>query len=322
MGANNPAGRGAPRLGIDLGGTKIEIVALAGGGGGKREAGGEPELLRRRIPAPQGDYAATLAAIVALVDAAEAELGARGTLGIGIPGSISPATGLVRGANSTWINGKPLQADLAALLARPVRVANDANCFALSEATDGAAAGATAVFGVILGTGVGGGLVIGGRIVTGANGIAGEWGHVPLPGRGDGPPRACWCGRIDCIETFLAGPALEREYRAATGAPAAAAEIAVRAESGGDAGASAAMARYAERLARALAMIINIADPEIVVLGGGLSNIAALFRDVPRLWRRHVFADSVATLLVPPRHGDSSGVRGAARLWGAGEGRQ
>lgn len=310
----NSANPAPLHLGIDLGGSKIEIAALAGSGAH------EHALLRRRIAAPRTDYTATLAAIVALVAEAERELGARGTVGLGIPGSISPATGLVRGANSTWINGRPLKADLEERLGRPVRVTNDANCFALSEAADGAAAGAASAFGVILGTGVGGGLVIGGAIVTGANAIAGEWGHAPLPGRGaeDGPPRRCWCGRVDCIETFLSGPALEADYAAAAGARIAATEIATRADAG-DAAAAAIMARYAERLARALAMIINVADPETIVLGGGLSNIAALFREVPRLWVRHVFADQVVTRLVPPRHGDSSGVRGAARLWGAGQ---
>jgi len=302
------------RLGVDLGGTKIEIAALSGDEPGARE------LLRRRIAAPREDYDATLAAIASLVAEAEAALGARGTVGIGIPGSLSPATGLVRGANSTWINGKPLKADLEARLGRPIRLANDANCFALSEAVDGAAAGADSAFGVILGTGVGGGLVIGRRIVTGANGIAGEWGHVPLPGRNgnDGPSRRCWCGRPDCIETYLSGPAFELEYAAANGESLAAAAIAQRAETG-DARAALAMMRYADRLARALAMIVNIADPAVIVLGGGLSNIAALFRDVPARLPRHVFADRFETRLVPPVHGDSSGVRGAARLWRDGE---
>jgi len=301
--------RTAARLGIDLGGTKIEIVALGGA---------EHELLRRRMPTPRDDYAGTIAVIGALVDAAAAELGGAGTVGIGIPGSISPATGLVRNANSTWLNGKPLQRDLEARLGRPVRLANDANCFALSEAADGAGAGAESVFGVILGTGVGGGLVIGNRIVTGANGIAGEWGHIPLPGRGagDGPPRRCWCGRLDCIETFLSGPALERDHAAASGTRVRAHEIAARAAAG-DAAAAAALARYADRLARALAMVVNLVDPAVIVLGGGVSNIGALRRDVPKLWGQHVFSDCVATRLDAAAHGDSSGVRGAARLWPA-----
>ena len=297
------------RVGIDLGGTKIEIVAL-----GDRDR----EVLRRRVPTPRDDYAGTVAAIGALVDAAEAALGGAGTVGIGIPGSISPATGLVRNANSTWLNGKPLQRDLEARLRRPVRIANDANCFALSEAADGAGAGAESVFGVILGTGVGGGLAIGGRIVTGANGTAGEWGHIPLPGRGaaDGPPRRCWCGRLDCIESFLSGPALERDHAEASGARIGAHEIAARAVDG-DPAAGAALARYADRLARALAMVVNLVDPDVIVLGGGVSNIGALRRDVPTLWERHVFSDRVGTRLAAAAHGDSSGVRGAARLWPA-----
>ena len=304
------AARQTVRLGIDLGGTKIEIVALGDG---------ERELLRRRVPTPREDYAGTVAAIGTLVDAAEAELGSAGTVGIGIPGSVSPASGLIRNANSTWLNGQPLQRDLEARLRRPVRLANDANCFALSEAADGAGAGADSVFGAILGTGVGGGLVIGGRIVTGANTIAGEWGHIPLPARGaaDGPPRRCWCGRLDCIETFLSGPAFERDYAAASGEALHAHAIAARAAAG-DAAAAAALARHADRLARALAMVINLVDPDVIVLGGGLSNIASLRHDVPRLWGRHVFSDGVATRLAAAVHGDSSGVRGAARLWPAG----
>ncbi len=318
---NSPAVRRADarqsvRLGIDLGGTKIEIVALGAGRDGERE------LLRRRMPTPREDYAGTVEAIGRLVAAAEAELGAAGTVGIGIPGSISPATGLIRNGNSTWLNDKPLKQDLEARLKRPVRLANDANCFALSEAADGAGAGALAVFGVILGTGVGGGVVVGGEVVTGANAVAGEWGHIPLPGRtdADGPPRRCWCGRPDCIETFLSGPAFERDYAAAAGAAGGATvqadEIARRAE-GGDAAARAAFARYEERLARALAMVVNLLDPDIIVLGGGVSNIPALRRDIPRLWAPHIFSDRIATRLVAAVHGDSSGVRGAARLWSA-----
>jgi fructokinase len=303
------------RLGVDLGGTKIEIVALAAG-----EGGAERELLRRRVATPREDYAGTIEAIGRLVAGAEAELGGEGTVGIGIPGSISPATGLIRNGNSTWLNDQPLRQHLEARLGRKVRIANDANCFAISEAADGAAAGAQSVFAVILGTGVGGGIVIDGRVVTGANAIAGEWGHVPLPGRGDadGPPRRCWCGRPDCIETFLSGPALEREYAASGGMAASAGEIAHRAAAG-EAIAGAALARYQERLARALAMVINILDPEIIVLGGGVSNIAALYAGVPAIWAPHIFSDRIATKLVPAAHGDSSGVRGAARLWAIGE---
>ncbi len=301
------------RYGIDLGGTKIEIAALEAGA-----SGAERELLRRRVPTPREDYAGTIAAIGALVDAAEAELGAAGTVGVGIPGSLSPATGMVRNGNSTWLNGRPLGADLERRLGRPVRLANDANCFALSEATDGAAAGADSVFGVILGTGVGGGIVIDGRLVNGASAIAGEWGHIPLPGRteADGPPRRCWCGRLDCIETYLSGPAFEREHAAASGAPLPAHRIAARAAQG-DGIAAASLARYADRLARGLAMVINLLDPEVIVLGGGVSNIGALRATVPALWTAHVFTDRVTTRLEAAAHGDSSGVRGAARLWPA-----
>jgi fructokinase len=310
--ARRPAdARRTVRLGIDLGGTKIEIAALGGDG-----ADAEREMLRRRVPTPREDYAGTVAAIGALVEVAEAELGAAGTVGVGIPGSISPATGLIRNGNSTWLNGRPLKEDLEARLRRPVRLANDANCFALSEAADGAGAGAVSVFGVILGTGVGGGIVIGGRAVNGANAIAGEWGHIPLPGRepADGPPRPCWCGRADCIETYLSGPAFEREYAAASGARLPAHEVAARATQG-DGIAAAALARYAGRLARSLAMVIDLIDPDVIVLGGGLSNIAALRHAVPKLWGAHIFTDRVATRIEAAVHGDSSGVRGAARLW-------
>ncbi|MBI4184282.1 MAG: ROK family protein [Proteobacteria bacterium] len=297
------------RIGIDLGGTKIEAVALAADGG---------EILRRRVPTPTGDYAGTLRAVIGLVAAIEDRLGARASVGIGIPGAISPATGLVKNANSTWLIGHPLDRDLARLLGRPVRVANDADCFAVSEASDGAGAGARSVFGVILGTGVGGGIVIGGRLVTGPNAIAGEWGHNPLPWPGDderpGPP--CYCGRRGCIETFLSGPGLAADFAAASGRSLGPAGIAAAAEAG-DAHAEAALARYEQRLARALATVINLLDPEVIVLGGGMSNLARLYASVPRLWRRFVFSDHVATRLLPARHGDSSGVRGAAWLWPA-----
>ncbi len=291
------------RIGVDLGGTKIEAIALLDDG---------RELVRRRVETPRGDYDATLAAIGDLVRGIERDLNARGTVGVGIPGTLSPATGLVKNANSTWLIGRPLADDLPRLLERPVRFANDANCFALSEATDGAAAGAAVVFGVILGTGVGGGLVVDGRIVVGANAIAGEWGHNPLPAPRDDerPGPACYCGRRGCIETFLSGPALTADYDGAT--PAS--EIARRAAAH-DTRADAALARYEERLARALAGVINIVDPEVIVLGGGLSNIERLYTAVPALWPPHVFSDRVATRLVPPAHGDSSGVRGAAWLW-------
>ena len=268
------------RIGIDLGGTKIEALAL--------DAGGR-ETFRKRVPTPRGDYQATLKTIASL--AAEA---GEGTVGVGIPGALSHATGLVKNANSTWLIGQPLKQDLERALGRDVRLANDANCFALSEATDGAGAGAEVVFGVILGTGVGGGVVVRGRLLEGANAIAGEWGHnpLPLPRAEDMPLRECYCGRAGCIETYLSGPALERD------------------------GGEAALERYCERLARALAGVINILDPEVIVLGGGVSNIARLYDEVPKLWTRYVFSDHIATRLLPPKHGDSSGVRGAAWLWG------
>lgn len=303
----------AIRIGIDLGGTKIEGLALADDG---------REIDRRRIAAPRGDYDATIGAIVDLVHAIEREVAASGDehcrVGIGIPGTISPATGVIKNANSTWLNGRPLDADLSRALERPVRLANDANCFALSEATDGAAAGAPVVFGVIIGTGTGGGLVVDGRIVTGVNAIGGEWGHNPLPAPEDderpGPP--CYCGRSGCIETFLSGPALERDYAAHGGDRLRAFEISLRADQG-EAIAVACLDRYASRFARAIASIINVVDPDVIVLGGGLSNITSLYDRVPALWGRHIFSDHVATKLLRARHGDASGVRGAAWLWPA-----
>jgi fructokinase len=295
------------RIGIDLGGTKIEGIAIADDGG---------ERLRQRIPAPRGDYQATLTAVVNLVHDIERACGSRGTVGVGIPGALSPATGLVKNANSTWLIGQPLADDLPRRLERPVRFANDANCFALSEATDGAAAGAAIVFGVIVGTGTGGGVVVNGRIVTGANAIAGEWGHNPLPAPRDDerPGPRCYCGRRGCIETFLSGPGFVRDYADGTGLDATPEEIARRANAG-DPGAVAAMERYEERMARSLGSIINVVDPDVVVLGGGLSNIERLYDTVPRLWAPYVFSDHVATRLVRAKHGDSSGVRGAAWLW-------
>ena len=301
------------RIGVDLGGSKIEAALLD-------EAG--TVRFRHRIPAPQQDYSATVAAVAELVAQADSEAGEAGaSIGIGIPGTISPATGLVKNANSTWLNGRPLDRDLGLALGRPVRIANDANCFALSEAVDGAAAGAHAVFGVILGTGVGGGLVIGGHVLTGANAIAGEWGHNPLPwpAPAELPGPVCWCGRHGCIETWASGPALARDHRGSTGRSLATAEIAERAAAG-DAQATESMTRYEERLARALAHAINIIDPDVIVLGGGLSNIARLYENLPRLWEKWVFSDQVVTRIVPPLHGDSSGVRGAAWLWQAGDG--
>jgi fructokinase len=289
------------KIGVDLGGTKIEAVALEED---NRERG------RRRVASPRDDYPGTVEAIGRLVEDLERELGVRASVGIGTPGAVSPATELMKNCNSVWLNGQPLAADLARRLGRPVRLANDANCFALSEARDGAAAGARVVFGVIVGTGTGGGLVVDGRIWTGPNAIAGEWGHNPLPwprdGEWPGPP--CYCGRTGCIETFLSGPGLARDH----GGPAH--DIATRAARGEPA-AEASLGRYEERMARALASVINVLDPDVIVLGGGLSNLARLYETVPRLWRRWVFSDRVDTRLVPPAHGDASGVRGAAWLW-------
>lgn len=294
------------RLGVDLGGTKIEIAALDGTGTAR---------LRRRVAAP-GTYAGTIAAIASLVEGAEAEIGARASLGIGIPGSENPATRLIRGANSTHLNGRPLGADLEARLGRKVRLSNDANCLAMSEAADGAGAGFGSVFAVILGTGVGGGLVVGGRIVEGRNRVAGEWGHNPLPWMtpAEFPGPACWCGQRGCIESFLCGPALAAEAdgpgaRDASGLPARAA--------GGDAKAKAVLDRHADRLARALAAVVNLVDTEAIVLGGGLSNMDHLYESLPRLIPRHVFSDAFSTPVLRARHGDSSGVFGAARLWDA-----
>ena len=298
------------RLGVDLGGTKIEIVALGNDGA---------ELLRHRVASPQGDYAATLAAVVALVHDAEADLQMRGTLGIGIPGALSAVTGCVKNANSTWLNGKPLLDDLQDALQREVRLANDANCFALSEAIDGAAAGAATVFGVILGTGVGGGIVIHGRVLTGANAIAGEWGHNPLsplsslPGEIYDMP-SCYCGHAGCVETFLSGPGMRADHLRVTGTDFDSPQIATRATAG-DQACEATLQRYEARLARALAQVINILDPDVIVLGGGLSNMTRLYENVPPLWPSLVFSDHVVTRLVRNRHGDSSGVRGAAWLW-------
>jgi fructokinase len=315
------------RIGIDVGGTKIEGIALADEG---------TELARFRVPTPRDDYEATVTAIVELVSRLEATSGARGTVGVGIPGTVSPATGLVKNANSTWLIGHPLDRDLATHLGRPVRIANDANCFALSEAIDGAAAdphpptseelaaaaarggssGPRVVFGVIIGTGTGGGVVVGREVLVGPNAIAGEWGHNPLPGiRADelpGPP--CYCGRNACIETFLSGPGMSRDHERATGEKLDASIIAQHAQEN-DAGAAATLARYEDRMARALASILNVLDPDVIVLGGGLSKINRLYENVPKLWGRYSFSDTMTTRLVPPKHGDASGVRGAAWLW-------
>jgi fructokinase len=277
-----------------LGGTKIEGLALDVEG---------REVFRKRIPTPRGDYGATISSVQSLVR----EIG-EGSVGIGIPGAESRATGLIKNANSTWLIGKPLARDLEAALGRPVRLENDANCFALSEAVDGAAQGAPVVFGVILGTGVGGGVVVDGKVIRGANAIAGEWGHnaLPQPGNQDLPLPPCYCGRAGCIETYLSGPGLARDHEQVTGERLAPEQVVLHEKT---------MARYEERLARALASVINVLDPDVIVLGGGMSKVARLYTQVPRLWGRHVFSDRVATRLVPPVHGDSSGVRGAAWLW-------
>jgi fructokinase len=300
------------RIGIDLGGTKIAGIALDG----------STELARVRVDTPRGDYAATLDAVVMVVAGIERMTSARGSVGVGIPGTISPVTGLVKNANSVWLNGRPLATDLEAMLQRPVRIANDANCFVVSEAADGAAAGAHVAVGAIVGTGTGAGVSIGGQLLVGQHGIAGEWGHNPLPWADEderpGPP--CYCGKNGCIETFLSGPGLARDYQQRTGQLLAADEVAISA----DAEASLALTRYESRMARALASIINLLDPDVIVLGGGISNIGRLYDNVPRLWPAYVFGagdgrsgsgDPVRTRLLRPVHGDASGVRGAAWLW-------
>ena len=299
------------RIGIDLGGSKIEGIAIAEDGS---------ERLRRRIPAPRGDYGRTIAALAGLVHEIERDLAVVGTIGVGIPGAVSSATGRIKNANSTWLNGTPLREDLSRVLDREIRLANDANCFALSEATDGAGAGAAVVFGVIIGTGTGGGIVVDQRVLAGVNGVAGEWGHNPLPAprEAESPGPVCYCGRRGCIETFLSGPALTRDYAERGGTAVSAREIAARAGAG-EALALAALERYEERMARALGSVINLLDPDVVVLGGGLSNIGRLYERVPQLWGPYVFSDRVATRLAPAVHGDSSGVRGAAWLWGRPE---
>ena len=295
------------RIGIDLGGTKIEGVALASDGS---------IVARRRVPTPPGDYEATVSAITETVFHLEKEAGDQGSVGLGMPGILSPATGLVKNANSVCLNGRPLDRDLEAALGREVRIENDANCFALSEASDGAAAGRPCVFGVIIGTGTGGGVVVGGRILRGRNAIGGEWGHNPLPWpeKDEQPGDRCYCGRAGCIETFLSGPGLARDYAREEGKTADGVKVAERARAG-DAAAIACLDRYVNRMARSLASIINVLDPDAIVLGGGLSNIERLYADVPRQWTQYVFSDRVDTELLPPKFGGSSGVRGAAWLW-------
>lgn len=295
-----------PRLGVDLGGTKIEIAALDAAGA---------FVLRERVATPQGDYRATLAAIAQLVTVAEARLGQPGLpLGVGIPGSLSPLSGRVRNANSTVLNGQALQQDLQSMLQRPVRLANDANCLALSEATDGAGAGQGVVFAAILGTGVGAGIAVNGQVLAGRNAVAGEWGHNPLPITQDDTERLrCWCGRDNCVETWLSGPALAADHLRRTG-EALTVPALVAAARAGQPAARATLQRYSQRLARALAQVINLLDPDVIVLGGGMSNVGELYAEVPQLWRPHVFSDQIETRLLPAVHGDSSGVRGAAWL--------
>jgi fructokinase len=298
------------RIGIDLGGTKIAGIAL------KPDESVAAEL---RIATPREDYAATLEAVHQLVLQLERAAGARGVVGLGMPGSISPVTGLVQNANSTWLNGRPFDRDLARHLGRPLKVANDANCFALSEATDGAAAGARAVFGVILGTGCGGGLVLEGKLVVGPRAIAGEWGHNPLPWPqpDELPGPRCWCGRFGCIESWVSGPGLSADYARATGECLTPAEIAAAAARGVKSAVE-TLERHASRLARGLAHVINIFDPEAIVLGGGLSQLEHLYEQLPGLIAPHVFAAKASVDILRPKWGDASGVRGAAWLWGRG----
>ncbi len=296
------------RIGVDLGGTKIEGVVMGAA---------SAILARRRVATPAGDYDATLRAIADLVHRLEDDVGARGLpVGVAMPGSISPTSGLVRNANSTCLNGRALQADIDAALARPVRLANDANCMALSEARDGAGEGARAVFGVILGTGVGGGLVIDGQIVEGRNRVAGEWGHNPLPWPGpdeiDGP--LCYCGQSGCIETWISGPGFAADFERRNGLALSPEEIVAQAQAG-DASAGAAIETLAERLGKALALVVNILDPDVIVLAGGVSNIPALYALAPKALARHAFSDAVTTPIRKAAHGDASGVRGAAWLW-------
>jgi fructokinase len=299
------------RIGIDLGGTKVEGIALDG----------EREVARTRVPTPRDDYDATIDAIRALVATLEQATGGRGSIGVGIPGTIAPATGLVKNANSVWLIGRPLLRDLESRLGREVRIANDANCFAMSEATDGAAAGSDMVFAVIVGTGTGAGLAIRGQVLAGANGIAGEWGHNALPWPDgeecEGP--SCYCGKRGCIETYLSGPAMTADHERHTGRRETPTDIALAADRG-DPSAAATMERYQHRMARALASVINVLDPDVIVLGGGMSNIDRVYDEVPRLWTNWVFdatgtTPDVRTRLVRAKHGDASGVRGAAWLW-------
>jgi fructokinase len=295
------------RIGIDWGGTKIEALAMDADGG---------EIRRVRIPTPRNDYERSVQATAELVASIEREVGTTGPIGVGIPGTIVPGTGLVKNANSTWLNGKPFEKDLSEAMGRAVRCVNDANCLAISEATDGAAMGYGVVFAAILGTGCGAGIAVQGRMHSGPNGVAGEWGHNPLPWQRpeEYPGEPCYCGQRGCIERWLCGPALEEDYRRASGRALSGAEIVAAAEAG-EAQAAAAMERYEDRLARALAHVVNLLDPDIIVLGGGLSRIERLYRNVPPKIAGRAFGGSAITQMVAAKHGDSSGVRGAARLW-------
>lgn len=305
------------RIGIDLGGTKIEGIVLSSGGA---------EVVRRRVDTPAGHYHETIAAVASLVETLERETGGYATIGVGIPGAISLITGRVKNANSTCLIGHSIQQDLAAAVGRPVRVMNDANCFVLSEASDGAASpaffpDAEMIFGIILGTGVGGGLVVRGQALSGRNAIAGEWGHNPLPwpNPDEVPGPTCYCGKSGCIETFLCGPSLIEDYLARGGSAGSTREMVQRAKNQKDDLAESVLLRYEDRLARALAMVVNILDPDVIVIGGGISNVSRLYESLPQRLRHYVFSDSFDTMIVPPKHGDSSGVRGAAWLWSAEE---
>ncbi len=298
------------RIGVDLGGTKIECIWMEPDGSISE---------RRRIEAPKGDYQTTIEAIVKIVTEVGAQVPSA-PVGIGMPGSLSTRTGLVKNANSTWLIGRPFFKDICAALDRPVRIANDADCFALSEATDGAAASYDSVFGVILGTGVGGGIVLDSKLLKGPNSVAGEWGHNPLPWSDPDkdPAMACYCGKHGCIETFLSGPGWQSHFKKETGRDLASTDIVLSADAG-DQDCERSLALYCDRLSRALAHVINIVDPQAIVLGGGLSGVEALYKKVPEIWGRYVFSDSVETKLLKPKHGDASGVRGAAWLWSAAE---
>jgi fructokinase len=329
------------RIGIDFGGTKTEIICLDENNG--------KEMYRQRIPTPRGDYIVTVKTLVDLVQNAERIMKKKGTVGIGIPGTIVPETGLVKNSNSTWTNGQPLQKDVAKALGREVRMENDANCLAVSEATDGAGEGKEVVFAVIIGTGCGGGVAFSGQSHRGVNSIAGEWGHNPLPyprvglrehaaheahfemaptvkdklaghyfgdlDTSEWPGPLCYCGRRGCLETWISGTGFKNDYKRVVGTEISTHDIIAQAQEG-EKKAVAALARYTDRLARALAQVINILDPDAIVLGGGMSNVNSLYKDVPEAWKNYVFSDTVKTPLVPARHGDSSGVRGAAWLWG------